>query len=299
MRVVEEKGLTYTEEDIRATIDELDLNQNGGVSADEIKAVLEYGAAHLESNRQHMHATNALSAEEMAKQKFELYDADKSGNISQAELGKVLRSLGLGQGITNTQFNQFLSEQFKAADMDGNGVIDWDEFVEFYNTLVELQWTSHRDKETGLRQALHNFGYDIQLRLLSARTFVISAHSSHPVRLQPTTDVDTKLFRRAIADQIVACGEAKVHNDMVAMVTFQPPLGKGIGLAARNITGDSICEVTCEWDGGNCVSSAGSKKTTIELHPGESGLLHVLMQADPEKGGFGYTYSFGFSYRPA
>jgi len=67
-----------------------------------------------------------LSADQIAefKEAFSLFDKDGDGTISETELGTVMRSLG--QNPTETE----LIEMVREVDADGNGEIDFDEFVE-------------------------------------------------------------------------------------------------------------------------------------------------------------------------
>ena len=65
-----------------------------------------------------------LDEAEVAKlwQAFGVFDADKSGSISVAELGAVMRSLG--QDAPEDQLRALIDE----VDVDRSGTIDFDEF---------------------------------------------------------------------------------------------------------------------------------------------------------------------------
>lgn len=57
------------------------------------------------------------------KRTFDIFDTDGSGKISSSELKEVMSKLG-------EELNDFqISEMIREADKDGDGEIDFDEFV--------------------------------------------------------------------------------------------------------------------------------------------------------------------------
>jgi calmodulin len=54
---------------------------------------------------------------------FEVFDKDKDGKITTKEIGTILRNLG--QNPSEKQLNEMISE----IDQDGNGTIDFNEFI--------------------------------------------------------------------------------------------------------------------------------------------------------------------------
>ena len=57
------------------------------------------------------------------KAAFELFDKDRNGHITSKELGTVMR--GLGQNPTEEELKQMIRE----VDLNGNGTIDFNEFL--------------------------------------------------------------------------------------------------------------------------------------------------------------------------
>ena len=76
--------------------------------------------------------------EEKARQAFEKYDVDKSGNIDKDELKALMIDLGMNKGLNEDQFES----DFGAAD----GKLDYDEFVGLYNEFINyrLELTNER-----------------------------------------------------------------------------------------------------------------------------------------------------------
>ncbi|KAL5217663.1 hypothetical protein ABZP36_018347 [Zizania latifolia] len=87
-----------------------------------------------------------LTAEQIAqlKEAFNLFDKDGDGVITSKELGTVLSSLG--QNHTEAE----LQDMIKDVDADGNGVID---FHEFLNLMAHKM--PDADSEDALREAFN------------------------------------------------------------------------------------------------------------------------------------------------
>jgi len=66
-----------------------------------------------------------LTEEKIAefKEAFEIFDKDKDGNITIKELGEIMKNLG--QSPTEGELNDMINE----VDVDGNGNIDFREFL--------------------------------------------------------------------------------------------------------------------------------------------------------------------------
>ena len=70
---------------------------------------------------------DSLTEEQIAefKEAFSLFDKDGDGTITTKELGTVMRSLG--KNPTEDELQSLV----KQADADGNGTIDFPEFIAF------------------------------------------------------------------------------------------------------------------------------------------------------------------------
>ncbi|KAG4396045.1 hypothetical protein GLYMA_19G098900v4 [Glycine max] len=62
-------------------------------------------------------------AEEELKEAFRVFDKDHDGYISPSELRSVMRTIG--EKVTDEEVEQMVKE----ADLDGDGLIDYEEFV--------------------------------------------------------------------------------------------------------------------------------------------------------------------------
>ena len=83
------------------------------------------------------------------KEAFALFDKDGDGKITTRELGTVMRSLG--QNPTEDELQDMLNN----ADIDGNGTIDFHEFLAMMAPKI-----SDEDSEEDIRKAFRTFDKD-------------------------------------------------------------------------------------------------------------------------------------------
>ncbi|XP_075237398.1 calmodulin-like isoform X5 [Lycorma delicatula] len=83
------------------------------------------------------------------KEAFMLFDKDEDGQITMAELGVVMRSLG--QRPTETELREMVNE----VDQDGNGTIEFNEFLQMMSKKMK-----GADGEEELREAFKVFDSD-------------------------------------------------------------------------------------------------------------------------------------------
>ncbi|XP_056167470.1 calmodulin-like protein 11 isoform X1 [Syzygium oleosum] len=67
--------------------------------------------------------------EEELKEAFKVFDRDQNGYISPSELRHVM--INLGEKLTEEEVQQMISE----ADLDGDGQVDFEEFVKLMSTI--------------------------------------------------------------------------------------------------------------------------------------------------------------------
>ena len=66
------------------------------------------------------------------------YDKDNSDSIDLEEMSFVLGDLGLLNNIRPSQVGSFIKREFEKADTDGNGVLSFEEFTHYYNSVRRL-----------------------------------------------------------------------------------------------------------------------------------------------------------------
>ena len=97
--------------DIKEVLNNIDTNNSGLID------YTEFIAATLEKKK-YMREDRLWSA-------FRVFDADGSGNISKAELNKILN----GGAITDVESSKILDQLINECDIDGDGEISFEEFV--------------------------------------------------------------------------------------------------------------------------------------------------------------------------
>ncbi|XP_051127750.1 uncharacterized protein LOC127249133 [Andrographis paniculata] len=114
--VIESLGQTATNEELNDMISEVDTNRNGTIEFSEF--------IHLMAR-----TMKESDAEEDLREAFDVFDEDKNGFISATELGHVM--MNLGEKLTDEEVDQMIKE----ADLDGDGLINFHEFVKMMITM--------------------------------------------------------------------------------------------------------------------------------------------------------------------
>ncbi|CAD5123113.1 DgyrCDS11487 [Dimorphilus gyrociliatus] len=97
-------------------------------------------------------AKSQLSDEQLSEfqEAFALFDKDGDGVITTKELGTVMRSLG--QNPSDTELQDMINE----VDVDGNGTIDFNEFL----SMMAKQTSDKNDGEHEMEEAFKAFDKD-------------------------------------------------------------------------------------------------------------------------------------------
>ncbi|KAI6647573.1 Calmodulin [Oopsacas minuta] len=95
--------------------------------------------------------SHGLSKEQVEefKEAFALFDKDGDGSITTRELGTIMRSLGLNP--TEAELQEMINE----VDLDGNGTIDFTEFLGMMSKKL-----TEPDSERDIREAFKVFDKD-------------------------------------------------------------------------------------------------------------------------------------------
>ncbi|KAF3642078.1 Calmodulin [Capsicum annuum] len=120
--VMRSLGQNPTEAELQDMINEVDADGNGTIDFPEF----------LNLMAKKMKDTDS---EEELKEAFRVFDKDQNGFISAAELRHVMTNLG--EKLTDEEVDEMIRE----ADVDGDGQINYEEFVKVMmaNILIELQ----------------------------------------------------------------------------------------------------------------------------------------------------------------
>jgi len=114
--VMKSLGQNPTQGELKQMIQEVDVDGNGEVDFDEFLLMM----------KKQMQARDVDS--EM-REAFRVFDRNGDGQISPMELRNVMTSLG--EKLTEEE----ISEMMKEADLDGNGFIDFEEFVHMVSNI--------------------------------------------------------------------------------------------------------------------------------------------------------------------
>ncbi|KAK2644920.1 hypothetical protein Ddye_020115 [Dipteronia dyeriana] len=118
--------LMVTEKEAEMMVVKVDANGDGLIDFDEFRILYKAMLAQDDDDDKSVDGGEevGVGGEEDLKDAFDVFDKDKDGLISVEELGLVLSSLGLNEGkkIENCR------EMIRKVDMDGDGMVNFDEF---------------------------------------------------------------------------------------------------------------------------------------------------------------------------
>ena len=111
-------GLSPTESEVRDMISEVDADGSGTVDFQEFLAMM-------------ARKMNGMDGEVELREAFRVFDKDGNGFISSAELRHVM--ITLGEKLTNEEVDEMIRE----ADLNGDGEVDYEEFVKMMSGKTE------------------------------------------------------------------------------------------------------------------------------------------------------------------
>ncbi|GAY33419.1 hypothetical protein CUMW_007130 [Citrus unshiu] len=138
-------GEKLTDEEVDEMIREADVDGDGQINYEEFVKVM------MANHEEAMKMADQLTDDQISefKEAFSLFDKDGDGCITTKELGTVMRSLG--QNPTEAELQDMINE----VDADGNGTID---FPEFLNLMARKM--KDTDSEEELKEAFRVFDKD-------------------------------------------------------------------------------------------------------------------------------------------
>ncbi len=107
--VLKKLGLDPSKENIRDLLNEIDVDQNGTIDFTEFVSLM---------------SKKSSSEEDELREAFNVFDKDGNGSISAGELKSAMSTLG--EKLTDID----IDEMIKHADKDGDGQINYIEFLE-------------------------------------------------------------------------------------------------------------------------------------------------------------------------
>ncbi|KAA8522992.1 hypothetical protein F0562_009415 [Nyssa sinensis] len=113
-------GILMTEKEVSEMVEKVDCNGDGLIDLDEFCELFESMVNREEDGGEEGEG----EGEGELKEAFDVFDGDKDGLITVEELRLVLSSLGLKEG----KRMENCREMIKKADMDGDGMVNFDEF---------------------------------------------------------------------------------------------------------------------------------------------------------------------------
>ncbi|KAG0464276.1 hypothetical protein HPP92_019916 [Vanilla planifolia] len=114
--VIGSLGHNPSQEELQDMIDEVDFNRNGTIEFGEFLSLM-------------ARKMKETDAEEELREAFKVFDKDQNGYISANELRNVM--MNLGEKLTDEEVDLMIKE----ADMDGDGQVNYEEFVRMMMTV--------------------------------------------------------------------------------------------------------------------------------------------------------------------
>ncbi|XP_021340897.1 calmodulin-A-like isoform X2 [Mizuhopecten yessoensis] len=114
-------GLSPTRKEVKAAMDNLDKNGNGKIELKEFKKFIK---VEMEKN------PGSMDTEASIRSAFKVFDRDGNGYIDGKELKYAMKRLG--ESMNDAEIAEMLHE----ADVDGDGRINYEEFVKIWSETL-------------------------------------------------------------------------------------------------------------------------------------------------------------------
>ncbi|KAK9054177.1 hypothetical protein SSX86_025255 [Deinandra increscens subsp. villosa] len=105
-------GSVTPEDELKVVMSEIDTDRDGFIDLAEF----------VEFQRRGCNVSDGAAANKELREAFDLYDLDKNGKISAAELHSVLKMLGEKCSLKDCR------KMIKSVDVDGDGCVNFEEF---------------------------------------------------------------------------------------------------------------------------------------------------------------------------
>ena len=116
--LIQSLGLGEDEEKLNKFVLEVDADNNGMIDLDEFQVIVDK-----------VSSKSTMTFEQQLRETFDLYDVDGSGGLDQEEIKQLMATLG--HDLTDEEVSDMIAE----VDEDGNGDIDYDEFVSMFKGI--------------------------------------------------------------------------------------------------------------------------------------------------------------------
>ncbi|XP_052761674.1 calmodulin-beta-like [Mya arenaria] len=121
---LKDMGFNMDKGELKAAVKKIDANGNG---------LIEYGEFRTFMLKQFKQSQSSGDKQKEIKQAFRLFDRDGNGFIERGEFKKAMKALG--EPLTEAE----LTIMIKEADKDGDGKINYEEFVQLWMKKLEEQ----------------------------------------------------------------------------------------------------------------------------------------------------------------
>ncbi|XP_055801129.1 calmodulin-like protein 3 [Solanum dulcamara] len=128
-------GIFMEDKDIVDMVEKVDSNKDGLIDLDEFYELCHTFLGIEGEEEGEVNQEEVANREKDLKEAFDVFDHDKDGLISEEELSSILSSLGMKQG----KKLDHCKEMIKKVDVDGDGMVNFDEFKKMMKACGTLK----------------------------------------------------------------------------------------------------------------------------------------------------------------